>query len=177
MLKTDRIYLRLMELKDVQHKVDWINNDKVRRTLNFEYPVSVVNTENWVRNIANKGNRKDFIICDSSNDSPIGYAGLLNIDMLNKKAESYMGIGNTDYWGKGLGYEVKYLLTEYTFDYLNLHKIYSYHHDDNYSMIKINEKLGGKVEGVLRKDLHLPGGIVKDKIIMSILRDEFIRKI
>src|SRR5690554_3734184 len=177
MLRTNKIYLRLMELKDVTYKVEWINNNKVNRTLNFEFPISIVNTENWVRNTANKGNRKDFIVCDIETNLPIGYAGLLQIDFINKKSETYLGIGNTDYWGRGIGLEIKYLLCEYAFDYLNLEKVYSYHHNDNYSMIRINEKLGGKTDNVLRKDLHLPNNIIKDRIIMSILKDEFKRNL
>lgn len=173
MLESKRIYLRLMELKDSELKVKWINDNKVNATLNFDYPLSIVNTENWVRNIANKGNRKDFIVCDKENHEPIGYGGLLNIDIINRNAESYLGIGNTNYWGKGLGLEIKQILSKYAFNHLNLDKVYSYHHDDNTSMIKINKKLGGKIDGVLRKDLYLPNGVVRDRVVMSILKDEF----
>lgn len=175
MLKSRNLYLRLVEISDASYKVLWINNDQVMKTLNFDFPISIINTENWIRNVANKGNRKDFIVCDKNTNEPIGYAGLLNIDFKNWKSESYMGIGNVECWGKGYGYEIKYLLCEYAFDFLNLKKVYSYHHNDNFAMIKINEKLGGKLEGVLRKDLYLPNGVIKDKVIISILKDEFVR--
>jgi RimJ/RimL family protein N-acetyltransferase len=173
MIKGDRIYLRLMEISDIPYKVAWINDEEVRKTLNFEFPISVISTEQWLRNICQKANRKDFIVCDVKTNIPIGYVGLLNIDLKNKKAESYLGIGNKEYWGKGYGYEIKFELLKYAFISLNLNKIYSYHHEDNYSMIKINEKLGGKIEGLFREDIFLPNGIVKNKVVMSILKREF----
>lgn len=176
MIKGEKIYLRLMELSDVSYKVKWINDNEIRQTLNFSYPISVVGTEQWLRNACNNESRRDFIVCDLSNELPVGYAGLLNIDHKNSKAESYLGIGEKSYWRKGIGYEVKKLLLQFGFYELNLNKIYSFHHDDNISMIKINEKLGGVIEGTLREDVLAANGIYKNKVIMSVLRREFSGK-
>ena len=172
MIKGDRIYLRLMEMADVPYKVSWINDDEVRESLNFTFPISIISTEQWLRNVCQKADRKDFIVCDL-NDTPFGYAGLLNIDLNNKKAQSYMGIGRKDYWRKGYGYEIKLTLLKYAFSSLNLNKVYSFHHEDNYAMININKKLGGHIEGILREDIVLPNNVIKNNVIMSVLRKDF----
>lgn len=174
MIEGKDIYLRLMEIEDVPYKVRWINDSDVRQTLNFDFPISKVATEQWLRKIATDPSRKDFIACLKSDDTPIGYGGLLYIDNKHKRAESYMGIGAKEQWGKGLGYDLKRTLLLYAFDMLRLNKVYSYHLADNKPMIRINLKLGGKQEGIQREDV-MSYGEFKDRVLVSVLNREFIR--
>src|SRR5699024_5967534 len=113
MLTSDRLYLRLMEEDDIPYKVKWINDSKVNTTLNFSYPISEIGTRHWLNKVATDGTRRDFIVCLKENDRPIGYGGLLGIDIKNSKAESYMGIGETDCWGKGYAKEIRAMILEY----------------------------------------------------------------
>jgi RimJ/RimL family protein N-acetyltransferase len=174
MIESGNIYLRPMEIEDVPYKVRWINDPDVRRTLNFDYPISKVATEQWLRKVATDSSRKDFIACLKSNNIPIGYGGFLHIDYKNLKAESYMGIGAKEYWGSGNGYQLKKALLVYAFDHLRLNRVYSYHLTDNKPMIKINLKLGGKEEGIVREDVY-SNGALRDRILLSVLKDEMIR--
>ena len=162
-----------MELTDVKIKVRWVNNELVRKTLAFsDYPVSELATETWLRKAATDDKRKDFIICLKKNDEPIGFCGIKNIDLFNQKAESYLAIGDVNYWGKGLGYETKKALLNYSFDHLNLNKVYSYHQADNEAMIKINMKLGAHNDGLLREDMRI-NGEMKDMVIISVLKQDY----
>jgi len=175
MIEGEKIYLRPMEISDVPYKVKWVNDSDVRRTLIiFDYPISPVATEQWLRKVALDTSRKDFIVCLKSDHTPIGFAGLKSIDRTNLKAESYMGIGAKEHWGKGYGYDIKKTILIYSFDYLHLNKIYSHHLADNMPMININMKLGGKQEGTLRQDVFVNGGL-KDRVLISVLRNEMIR--
>src|SRR5699024_10331414 len=124
MLANNRIYLRLMEESDVPFKVKWINDPEVRSTLNFEYPLSEIGTKKWLNAVSGDSSRKDFFVCDVVNNQPIGYGGLINIDYKNSKAESYMGIGEKSYHGKGIGYEIRKTILDYAFGELNLSKVY-----------------------------------------------------
>lgn len=163
-----------MELADVKIKVKWVNSQEVRTTLGFsDYPVSELATEAWLRKAATDNRRKDFIICLQENNEPIGFCGIKNIDHLNQKAETYLAIGDTRYWGKGIGFETKKALLEYSFNHLNLNKVYSYHQADNKAMIKINMKLGAKKDGILREDMRI-NGEMKDMIILSVLKKDYL---
>lgn len=175
MLESNRLYLRLMEEKDIPYKVKWINDPKVNKTLNFDYPISEIGTRHWLNKVSIDNTRKDFIVCLKEDDRPIGYGGLLNIDIKNSKAESYMGIGETDCWGKGYAKEIRAILLEYAFMELHLNKVYSYVWEENTKMIKVNEKAGFKVEGTLRDDVYSHGEF-RSRVVMSILRDEYIKK-
>lgn len=172
MLDGNNIYIRLMEEKDIPYKVKWINNPKFRHTLNFNYPISEIGTKKWLNSVASDSSRRDFIVCLTDSDEPIGYGGFIGIDYKNSKAESYMGIGNLSYQGKGLATEIRELLLDYAFDELILNKVYAYVWKENKPMISLNEKVGFKIEGLLREDI-LSHGERRDRYIMGILRDEY----
>ncbi|NLZ51823.1 MAG: GNAT family N-acetyltransferase [Thermoanaerobacteraceae bacterium] len=169
----DRVYLRLMEEKDIPYKVKWVNDPIVRRTLNFDYPISEIGTKQWLHKVAMDSSRKDFIVCLKENDKPIGYGGFINIDFRNSKAESYMGIGEKEFWGNGYAKEIRRLLLEYSFEELGLNKIYSYVWTQNEKMVKLNEKMGFKIEGKLVQDIFSHGEY-RDRYVMSILRKDYL---
>ncbi len=163
-----------MEESDVQHKVDWFNDEEVRKTLNVEFPISVVGTKKWLHNVTTNSLRKDFIICSSEDDEPIGYCGLVNIDLKNSKAESYLGIGNKKYWGQGHASEARRLILDYAFNELSLNKVYSFVWAENETMQHINKKVGFIIEGRLRDDVYYQGEY-REKVLMGILRSEYRR--
>src|SRR5699024_1853838 len=112
MIIGENVYLRLMEKRDVKYKVRWVNDPVVRKTLFFQ-DISEIGTEQWLTKVASNNSRNDYVICENGNDSPIGFASVVNIDLINSSAETYICVGDKNYWGKGYGTEVKKLLTEY----------------------------------------------------------------
>lgn len=176
MLLGKNIYLRLMEEKDIPYKVKWINDPEVRRTLNFDYPISEVSTKHWLNKVASDKSRRDFIVCLIENDEPIGYGGLINIDIKNSKAESYMGIGNKNQWGKGLAKEIRKLILQYAFEELCLNRVYAYVWSKNEKMINLNKSVGFKIEGILEEDVFSHGEF-RDRVVMSILKKNYELKI
>lgn len=173
MLLGNRIYLRLMEERDIPHKVKWINDPEIRRTLNFDYPISEIGTRHWLNRVTLDSSRRDFIVCLIKDDAPIGYGGLLNIDIKNSKAESYMGIGDRDYWGKGYGKEVRQVLLSYAFQELGLNRVYSFVWSENERMINLNINVGFEIEGLLKADVFSHGEY-RDRYVMSILRENYL---
>lgn len=161
-----------MEEKDVPYRVKWINDPEIRHTLNFDYPISEIGTKKWLHSVAGNPTRRDFIACDVETDKPIGYGGLLGIDIKNGKAESYMGIGEKNLHGKGVGFEIRKILLDYAFNELDLNKVYAYVWKENTPMIKLNEKVGFQIEGLLRQDI-LSHGEKRDRYIMGILKNEY----
>lgn len=174
MIYGEKIYLRLMENEDVPYKVKWVNDPEVRRTLNFEYPISEIGTRKWLNQVAGNSSRKDFIVCDKENNQPIGYCGLIGIDIKTRKAESYMGIGELSYHGKGIGYDIRKTLLDYAFDELNLNKVFAYVWEQNTAMKNLNEKVGFQVEGLLREDI-MSHGERRNRYYMGLLKSEYRR--
>jgi len=173
MLYGDRIYLRLMEEKDIPYKVRWVNDPDVRRTLNVDYPFSEVATRNWLQKVSADDSRRDFIVCLVEKDFPIGYGGLMNIDFKNSKAETYMAVGHKEYWGKGYAADIRKRLLEYAFKELGMNKVYSYVWSENEKMINLNKKFGFVTEGLLREDVFYQGEY-RNIYIMSLLKREYL---
>jgi len=115
-----------------------------------------------------------FLVLDKKTEKPIGYAGLYEINLTARKAEYRVLIGETDFWGKGLGTEITELLTFYGFDRLNLNRIYLGFTSENKSAQKAYEKSGYKFEGTLRQDIYRNSKYY-DSVRMAVLRDEYYK--
>lgn len=174
MIKGKKTYIRLMEEKDIPYKVKWVNDEAIRRTQNLDFPISEIGTKKWLQKVTSDSTRRDFIVCSESDNVPIGYCGLVSINFKHSKAESYLGLGDKDYWGKGHASEARRLILDYAFDVLDLNKVYSYVWAENEKMKHINKNVGFKIEGLLRDDIFYQGEY-RDNVLMGLLKDEYTR--
>lgn len=175
MLTGERIYLRLMEAKDVAYKVRWVNDPDVNKTLALGYPISEIGTLQWLESVASDKTRRDFIVCLIENDMPIGFGGFIDIDTKNSKAETYMSVGHKDYWGKGYAGDIRNTLLEYAFKELGINRIYTYVWSENEKMLNLNKKAGFTTEGLLREDIFSHGEF-RSSYIMSLLKSEYLNQ-
>ena len=67
-----------------------------------------------------------FSVCLRDNDAFIGGVELMDIDYVNRNAETGSWIARADYRGGGYGSEAKQLLLAYAFDRLRLHMVHSW---------------------------------------------------
>jgi len=104
-------------------------------------------------------------------NTPIGVVGFLNCDKTHRKAELRKLIGVPEHRAHGYGKEATRYWIEYGFKKLELKKIYLNTIDTNIHNIRINEKMGFKVEGILR-DEALVDGITHDILRMGLIADE-----
>ena len=86
----------------------------------------------------------------------------------------FRSIGVKNLHGKGIGLEIRKLLLDYAFLELGLNKVYAYVWKENKPMIKLNEKVGFQIEGLLREDV-LSHGEKRDRHVMGILKEEYIQ--
>ena len=106
-----------------------------------------------------------------SDKTPIGVVAFLNIDKTHHKAELRKLIGVPEYRALGYGKEATHLWIEYGLKNLQLKKIYLNTIDTNIHNIRINEKMGFKVEGILR-DEAIVDGVPHDVLRMGLLLNE-----
>ena len=175
MIIGERVYLRAFDTKDIPIRVRWMNDPEFRTYLNNPFPVSEASTANWLNKLVSDPSRLDFMICTRGGDEPVGYTGYRDIDFANGRAESYVGLGNTKYHGKGLAKESLILAFRYIFDRYDLKSIYAKMRIENKSSIGLYRSLGYVRDGILRAHVYSHGAY-RDIAIMSILRDEFFSK-
>jgi len=116
----------------------------------------------------------EFAIRNLADDRLIGVSEL-NVTWVQQIAWLGIGIGESDYRGKGYGSEALWLTVSYAFRELNLYKVslgtYSY----NAHAQHVYEKAGFVREGVIRGALQRDG-VRYDDIMMGILRSEWEAK-
>jgi RimJ/RimL family protein N-acetyltransferase len=113
-----------------------------------------------------------FHIHTLDNDRMIGFVALFHIEWNNQIATISVGIGESDYRGKGYGSEAIQLALNYAFNELNLHRVGLDVIGDNRRAIRAYEKLGFQYEGAMRQAVHRDGKRV-DRVIMGLLREEW----
>jgi len=137
-----------------------------------KYFVSSEYEKQWILNAINNKNEIRLGICLKENDELIGLCSIIDIDWINRSAQSSSMIGEKKYRGKGYGTEAQLLLLQYAFYERGFERIWAVVLEKNIGSIKMHEKCGYKMEGVLRNSVFKNGKFQK-QIIMSILREEF----
>jgi RimJ/RimL family protein N-acetyltransferase len=112
----------------------------------------------------------EFAVLLLSTGQLIGVGGLYDI-LRVMTATLFVGIGEREHWGKGLGTEATRLICEYGFFFRSLHSIKVEVNGYNRRAIRVYERLGFKLVGRLR-DAIVMNGKRYDRVIMDLLRHE-----
>ncbi len=153
----------------IYHK--WVNNPIVRKYLSVEVPESLeVIKKEWFPDYRDYKNIW-FEIWHKEDQIPIGMVGLIRINYIYRNAEIGIYIGETEYWGKGIGTEVVNLMLDYAFNTLNIHKIVVGVNANNTQSLKMFKKIGFVEEGHL-KDMEFINGEWTDFKWLSIFKKD-----
>ena len=170
MINWGEISLREAEKKDIHLFHTWSNDQSLASFIGPTIPTSFVEQEDiFEKNHKNK-NRSVLMIINS--EKVIVYL-YLDFDWQNSKVELSIAIGEKDYQNKGLGKDAVLASLNLVFRKYLFNKCYLYAMCSNIRAIKLYEKCGFINEGVLRKDYQI-NGCYQDRVIMSILREEFL---
>ncbi len=180
MIYGERIRFRAPERSDIPLWTAWLNDPEVLQGLAFRPPVSSATFEKQFDDILESGEKAEtytFMIevrqeNDPANWKPVGTAGLLRIDWLSRSAELSIYIGEKAFWNQGFGTEATSLLLHFTFNTLNLNRIYLRVWETNANAIHIYEKVGFVHEGRMRQAVFKEGRYI-DVLYMGILRSEY----
>ncbi len=172
----DRIYLRPLEMDDLERCQRWFNDPQVRHFLDTVYPLSREAERSFLEKIVGQpiGPGSDIILAIAlqTDDLHVGNVGLHRINTVDRNAELGIAIGEKNMWQKGLGTEACRLLVEYGFATLNLHRIYLRVHSDNSRARAAYQKIGFQQEGVWREALFRQERY-QDVVLMGLLREEY----
>lgn len=166
------ITLRKFTAADIPNKVRWINNESNNTYLHYELPLEIEKTQRWFEAIKERSDRYDAVI--EVDGVSIGVIGLLNIDIVNLKAEYYITLGEISYKRKGISYVASKQLLKYAFEVLGLNKVYLNVDLNNIAACNLYEKLDFKCEGIFKEDMMHRGQMI-DRKRYAILKKEWMR--
>lgn len=103
-------------------------------------------------------------------DTPVGWAELSHIDMINRKAN--FGISIPESKGRGLSFAVGRKMFDRAFNELGLNKIYMRIAVTNKAACKLAERFGFKLEGTERESAFMNGKF-EDVAVYGLLNSEY----
>ncbi|WP_246735812.1 GNAT family N-acetyltransferase [Agrobacterium sp. a22-2] len=119
------------------------------------------------------GSMLPFAIVDKASGKAVGMTSYMNIDAANRRVE----IGSTWYrqsMQRGpLNTECKLLLLQHAFERLDCIGVEFRTHFMNHQSRRAIERLGAKLDGVLRSHLVMPNGTIRDTAVYSIIPSEW----
>lgn len=119
------------------------------------------------------GSMLAFTVIDNRTTKPIGMTTYLNIDKTGPRVE----IGYTWYAKSAqrttINTECKLLLLTHAFESMNCIAVEFRTHAFNYQSRKGIERLGAKLDGILRNHMIMPNGTLRDTYVYSIISNEW----
>lgn len=163
----NNIKLREFTEKDIEKKIEWINNPDNNEYLHYNIPLNLEDTIKWFMT-KNNNKRCDMVI--EYGGIPVGIIGIINID--KKKGEYYITLGESEYKRKGISFEASKQILNYAFDVLNLEKVWLCVDEENIAARRLYEKIGFRLEGTLLKDIFFKGKMI-NRCMYGICKDEW----
>jgi ribosomal-protein-alanine N-acetyltransferase len=152
-LKDNEILLRKLTLADSFDMAEQANNIKVSQNLRdgFPNPYTIRDAEFFIEKIAN--NEKNHIFGIFYEGNYCGNTGLHpGEDVYRLSAELGYFIGEK-FWNKGITSRAVKLITDFGFNELKILKIYAGIFEFNKPSMRVLEKCGFKLEGILIKSI------------------------
>jgi len=169
------IYLRIPHENDVINGKwhTWYNDYETTKFNNHGiYPIDEKNELEFIKKSNSSSDKIVFAICTKHDDFLIGNCAIQKIDLLYRKAQIAVTIGESEYRSRTCALEAIGLLIEHGFMRLNLNRIYGKAHRDLHRWVSMLEVLGFEKEGILREDM-LRNNEYIDSIYFSILSKHF----
>ncbi len=168
----ERVYLRPLDIDDLERCLRWINDPTITSTLTIRFPISRAQEEDWLLSQYKDRSDMSLAIVIKDEDQHIGNCGLHSIDYVNRSAEFGIMLGERNQWGKGYALEAGRLILNYGFKQLAMHRIFLHVYSHNKRAQRVYEKTGFIHEGTMR-EAYFRDGRYYDDLIMAILESEW----
>lgn len=125
------------------------------------------------KDLRDKGTMLSFAVFESTSGRAVGMTSFMNVDAHNKRVE----IGSTWYRPSvqrtPLNTECKLLMLRHAFEELDCICVEFRTHFMNTQSRKAIERLGAKLDGILRSNMVMANGTVRDTAVYSIIAGEW----
>lgn len=139
--------LRAVRTEELELMLSWRNAPSVRANMYTRHEISLVEHLAWWARIQDRTDQKYFTY--ESQGVPLGIVAFTGIDVASKNS-SWAFYASPEA-PKGTGSKMEFLALEHSFHDMQLHKLWCEVLAFNVAVIKLHQKFGFKVEGVLRE--------------------------
>lgn len=174
-LSTPRLCLRELSTKDCYDLYSYARLPDFGPSAGWEPHENIGDTISVIRYLQEKCRLKQsctFAVCLKAFKNKM--IGLVELHSLEGRYKGELGYSiNPLYQNKGYATEAALAIIEYGFKILNLKRIECYVRKDNYSSIKVCEKLNLSFEGLRKKGYRRYDGVLFDVMSYAIVDDEY----
>ena len=148
--------LRLIKDPELELMLSWRNAPVVRENMYTTHEISLAEHLSWWKWASASDNQQYFMY--EFKGQPLGIVGFTDIDRVNQNSSwAFYAAPNAP---KGTGSRMEILALDYAFNQLGLHKLCCEVLSFNIPVIKLHEKFGFKLEGILRDQYHREGSFI-----------------
>ncbi|MEG4113063.1 MULTISPECIES: GNAT family protein [unclassified Microcoleus] len=177
-IETERLLLRKITLNDASDMFEYACNPEVSKYTMWSTHTSIEDTKYFLKSITKMYKRRELVdwgIVHKADKKFIGTCGFVEWSMTHSRAEIGYALSR-NYWGEGYMSEAVNAVIEFGFREMLLNRILARCEVSNIASARVMEKVGMKLEGILRQHIF-----VKDRYwdlkLYSILREEFFDNI
>lgn len=162
--------LRPIGLNDMARVLRWRNLPEVADYMYTSHHITDAEHARWFAGAMNDGTKQYWII--ELDGEPVGMANLYDISTLQKRAYWAFYLADDRVRGKGVGSATERFVMRHVFEDLGLEKLCCEVLATNEGVIKMHQRYGFKIDGLLRGHVIKAGERI-DVVTMSLLRDEW----
>ena len=169
-LKIGKYLIRDWQIDDAPSVAKYANNRKIWINLRdgFPYPYHFSDAENFLSKVAQQKPKTIFAI--ANDDEAIGSIGLMpGEDVHRFTAEMGYWLAEP-FWNKGIMSEAVIRFVDFAFEKIELNRIFAEPYINNTASVRVLEKAGFVLEGILRANV-VKDGKVLDQFLYAKIRD------
>ena len=178
-IETERLIIKPYCMEDIDDLYKVYSDEKVMAyipegVMSYEWVKDLIE---WMVEYCYENNTPENIIkfgvsvVDKEKNKVIGWCGLGSLDCKPEDVEIFYGL-SSEYWGQGLATEAAKAMIQYGFEVIGLNRITAAVNSDNVASKKVIEKLGMKVQGLLKVDDPNFSGYDQE-LYYAITKDEY----
>ncbi len=175
-LETERLVLRPMHESDVEDLFEVYSDAEVLRFMPLRLREKIEDIEAkvaWFLKRYEDGKPAPWVIVLKETNKVIGLCGFFHWVERFAYAE-IMSLLARDYWGQGIMTEAKQAVITYAFNEMGINRIQSSVYPGNIASLRVNEKLGFKIVGIVPEYAYYKSAYW-DRMILSLLKNDFLR--
>jgi len=173
MLKGKKIYLRALEIEDIDFMFSLVNNQEFAFWEGKnEFPISSKQQRDWFEKNYKTGYR--FIICENESNTKMGYISFKISDEISRKGLLALKLVKAAR-GKNIGTDSLKTITSFLFSKINLNRLYTHIIKYNQPSLALFEKCGWTIEGTERQSIYM-NDEYHDNVLLAMLKNEYPEK-
>ena len=173
-LETERLTLSSVTLADCsENYLSWLNDTDINMYLESGfYQHNIQGLVDFVNGYQSNKKAVFLVIRLKENNKHIGNIKIDKINYIHRNCEYGIMMGDKTEWGKGYAKEASIAIINYAFEELGLNKVNLGVIDSNDVAVKLYEKIGFVVEGVLTQNFYeRTSSTLKNEIRMAVFNN------